>query len=91
MKTLLMILSVLWIGGCATVKATRTASDGTAVTVEYRRFFTSYNAKVEDPKTGLNIQVGAETETQKLTDLIKTLAPLIASGAVGALSGGGVP
>lgn len=82
-------LVVLFAGltSCATIDADFQLADGRWAHVKARRLFTSVDVLVRDETNKVTIQYGAQSEADKLQQLLTTLGPLLAALRVA----GGVP
>ena len=65
----------------------RAGPDGKLTEVSYWQFMRSYDLHIKQEEKGLEVQVGAESETQKLKDLLEVIGPLIGAASAAKLGG----
>ena len=78
---------LLFLAGCSRVTG-KAGPDGKLSEISYWQFMRSYDLRIKQEEKGLDVQVGAASETQKLKDLLTVIGPLI--GAAGVANIGGV-
>ena len=84
-----MILALLLstLTSCATIDADFQLADGRWAHVKARRLFTSVDVVFRDDVNKLTVQYGAQSEADKLQQLLTALGPLLAAARLA----GGVP
>jgi hypothetical protein len=76
LSLLILLMSLV---GCATIDARFQLADGRWAEVKARRLFVSVDVVVVDGKNDIRIQYGAQSEADKLQQLLTTLGPLLAA------------